>query len=446
MKPFDHALDARFLFPFEDARHDRIKLSVHARVSVDPAAIEEVFDHMASTSSEGLFAGRLRSGRDGDFLELFSQERQRRAWLVTLAGRRNRAIYHERHVFIDVDLELDVNPTRFLAHQPETSLDAIRARDPFDALRVNPDVRRSLRARTLDASDNILFGAEFMGGRTFARRDAHWRAVMNANFDHLREALTSSLAPARFAQLVSLDMRVKQAEAYWELASADAVSVVEGLCNAFKAAAGDTRISQIVQSRPPMARPTIDFDGDRNARWLKLPLTEEVDLKVYAKTVDRVRVELTYHGGIRRHAQRAGGRRVATGCNSDVVETLLSLRDGASNRLTNVWDTVMTLYRPHEGTGEICDFMRRLNRAVEEGNRQLMLSLLANHRGVTVTDATGFASLAVCRALESEGILQRVHPRNRAPARYALAPRYSEMFDRLTDRQDAVTVTREQFQ
>lgn len=438
MKPFDHTRDASFLFPLGDARHDRIKLFVEARIRVPSGAYEEVLHSMASPDEDGLFAGRLRSGRDGPFLELFSHEHQRRTWLVTLAGRRNRAVYREQHGLIDVGLELDLNPTRYLAHQCQTSLAAIRARNPFEALRSNPRVQSDLRGRTLDASDNVLFGAELMGGRAFGQRDAHWRAVMNTYFDHVQEALGTTFAPAHFnARLMSFSMNVKQAEIYWELASVDAVSVVADLCNAFKTASGDTRVSQVFQSRPAMASSTINLGGDRNARWLKLPLTEEIDLKVYAKMLDRIRVELTYHGGIRRHAQRACGSHIATRCNSAVVETLLSLRGAASIRLTQAWDAIMALYRPFEGTGEICDFMCRLNSAVEEDNRRLMLSLLANHRGVTATDASGVASPAVCRALERKGVLQRIRPCNRAPARYALAPRYSEMFDRLAGRQEA---------
>jgi hypothetical protein len=407
------------LFAAGDARHDRIKARYTARVLVDPASMPDMLSEIGPPDDEGLFVGtvqpngltmRLRSRRDAS---------RRPMWLVT-----GRGIVKCRPEpgFIDIDMELDLNPTRFLAHQPDPSPAAILERDPFEALRVNASKRVQLALATLDGGDNVLIGLDRLGGERFEDRATQWQHLLTAYLTHLRLALHATIRPQHIeTALIEDKLTLTQVETYYEFSAADAVSTVGDLSRLLMSADGASRLFR-----------RAEIGGTSNARWMKLPLTADIDAKVYAKTHDRVRVEITYTSRVEQAAERAGVARTGS-----TIAKLMTLNTDAARRLETFWDALMTLDALDASATDVCEFMARLNRAVPEGNRRLMLSLIANNRGVTATAKEGFAPPAVCRALVREGILTPARARQHAEARFALTPAWSGMFDRLLDRADA---------
>lgn len=408
--------DTVTLFAPGDARHDRIKARYTAHVQVDPGCVSDVLSEMGPRDDEGLFIGDVLPDNRSMRLRPRLGTSRKAMWLVTGQGI---ARWRPEVGFIEVNLELDLNPTRFLAHQPDPSLAAIMARDPFEALRVNPSTRAQLALATLDGSDNVLVGLDRLGGQRVEARAEQWQALLSVYVDHVLEALRATIMPAGFVTApLKETLSLSQAETYYEFTAADAVSTVGDLSRLLMSADGASRLFQ-----------RVEIGGTANARWVKLSLTEDIDAKVYAKTHDRVRVEITYTDQVKQVAQRAGAPR-----NDGPIAKLMALNTDAARRLETFWNALMTL---DASATDVCEFMARLNRAVPDDNRRLMLSLIANSRGVTVTAAEGFGSPVVCRALVREGILIPIRTRQRGEARFALTPTWSGMFDRLLDRTDA---------
>ncbi|MCB4771058.1 hypothetical protein LGR54_20825 [Ancylobacter sp. Lp-2] len=420
LRHLDTAHPADVLFPAYDARHDRVKVRVAARVHLSqPELWEDYIGEIAPPDHAGLFVTSAPQAGAAQFKLRVRGTKANPLWLIAGGGI---VRWRQSAGFFDIALDLDVNPTRFLAHQPDPSVTAIHERGPLDAFRVNVSAAAALRAMTLDASDNVLTTLAQLGGTTFTRREAQWDAVLAAHFDQLSNALIETLAPPHIGAELEMTLSVAQAETYWELSVPDAVSTIGALCQSVKMSDGAARLSQ-----------RADIGGEANAQWIKMPLTDDADLKFYAKTSDRIRVEITHHDRIAQFAGR-NGRPMGAG----VAATLRALSRDAANRLHRVWTAIMNLHALQADAADVCDFMSKLNAAVPEQNRRLILSLLANHRALTETTVDGFAPASVCRALRRTGVLVPIHARNRAAARYVLTPAYSAMFDRLLDRRDAV--------
>ncbi|MXQ13983.1 hypothetical protein [Microvirga makkahensis] len=415
LSPWSIERGTKFLFAEGDARHDRLKLKVEARVHFSPDALEDVLGDISHRDPDSR-PDVLRLENRGP--DRWNVSTVRDTWLFNAHGTADLA----KPGLLVFKLELDLNPTTFLAHQPTPRIADIQARPAAEALRVDPNVRQYLRAVTADGNDNMLLGVDYLGSTVFDHRAERWDALMDTYMGKVQELLAATLVPAnRLAVLDAIIFKsIVQAEVHWELEHRDAVSWVSGFRKALFAADNATRF-------------TVYQIG--NAECIKLTINPEIALKIYAKeAANRVRFEIEFIGKINRSFRthsRAGYR-------TSVPDQLKALRVPAAKHVQRTWNEVMKFTAIEDNATDLCDFMARLNRCVPEENRRVIVSLLANQRRLCETIPDGFAPSTVCQALEREGILIRTRIRKRAPqAQYALAPSWSRMFDRLLNRNDA---------
>ena len=179
----------------------------------------------------------------------------------------------------------------------------------------------------------------------------------------------------------------------------------------------------------------IQVERMHNAECVRLPLTRDIGLKIYAKSANRVRFEVSFTKRISQVAARAG-----VPSSADIVVKLMGLRIAASQRLQQTWRPLMQRAQADDGStgivADIIDLFDSFNAIVEEPHqRTLMTSLLATGGVVETTPGSeGQASIAprrVCRELERRGIVSRSQVRRRGPRFYALNARYRRLFDTL---------------
>lgn len=399
--PFEHA------FVPGEARHDRIKVKVRTRTTLTPGAdVEAIIHSMAPRDEPSLFTANVRGADD----TRFDLRVPRRPPRFLIAGD-GRGVFRAQYGIIDTDLRLDINPTRYWAHQADMQVHPTDALSALDALTSNQGISQQLRALTLDDADNLLLGLDRLGGQTFSRRSEQWMTIVGDLLDTLQTYLRDTFAPTYLgANSFTIDISPLQAECYWEFHSDRAIDDVAEIGRAVIKADGDATLNY-----------PLSLGGHRNLHWVKLRLTNDIDLKIYAKTADRIRVEVTFLKRISQFASRSG---VPAPHTRDPLWTLGALRNYATNALQPVWQAIQSLPRTSDSAADLVEFVSLLNSAVPEQNRRTLLLLLAHHHSVNATTSDGVASEAVCRRLASLGVLYRIGGRRNVGTRYVLADRY----------------------
>lgn len=420
LKPLNPDMPAWFLFPAQEAMFDRLQMTVsfHGHCQ-DIDAYHRMIAHLGS------WDGACSPGQS----QLFrfdqiggAQDTNRiaieKGWLFRSAGFRNggRVFFDRRHSRVHFHLTLVLNPTRFLAHQPTNSIPDIAQRSPEAALRQSGTPRLH---RSLDGKDNVLL-LDQRGGRSFDHRDERWAATLDVYLTQIR-----NLFEARLRELHSDDIdsvsniqfeAVQQAEVYWELEAADALTDLAALRNAVLAIAPASRTSYCY---------TVGFDKD--APFIKIALTENIELEVYAKERKIVRFEVKYKAPIRQIAGRIDAS------SSSPLSDLLVLRHDARRRIQIIWKEIATMISDVRGAGDLFDFIERLRRAKIGEDGSNLISILGNNRRITDA-AVGAATL---KALVREGILEpKSSVRHGGAKCYPLSRPWSAMFDQLLNRTD----------
>ena len=307
--------------------------------------------------------------------------------------------------------------TRFWSLRESSILADLEGLCPEDALAFNPTISESIKALTLDGNDNCLVGSEKLGGSTFGQRSQRWRRILQIYMQKVELLLRSAFAPeGSDAQIIHFSFgAIRQAEVYWEFYHSEAIVAVSSIANSLKRSDGSTILANL----------PIQSGGTANSEWVKLPLSKEIALTIYAKTPTRLRWELKYQDGLAEDARRYAG--VLTG---NSVAVLMAGCHGAGQRMRNIWSSYRSNVTIPAERSEIFTFMSKLNSAVPEENREIVLSLLGARRNITATGPHGFAPPSVCRALVRAGILRPARLRNRVRV-YALTTQFNQMFDEL---------------
>ena len=415
-KPMDPTRPVEFLFSAEEARHDRLTITISATADTNPD--RDIGDVVGVLNDQGtpdrLF--RVENGRQPRFSPVsILKDRQRDLWLVSGQGdlTTNGA---GRWV---LKMSLSLNPQRYLAHQPSAEPDTLRARPPEVALRVNEDVREEHALFALDGNDTVILRTDHAGGTAFDNREQQWRTILGIYLDQVRNLIAFELERCQFHNVVVRWEAVSQAEIAWEFTHADAVSWVGDLCRSVFATAPS------VSWRRGIA---IEAGRERNADWFIVSLAKHIKLRVYAKAVSRIRVEIIYNDHISQEANNRGRDPLAT---ATILTTLMALSQRAAVRVLLAWNGFL---RNTPGrapaTGDILDFLARLDAAVPPDQRQAVLSILVNSGGITETPDDGGVPKALCTALQSQGLIVRCAiVSKRAPYRYVLAPQFAAAFD-----------------
>ncbi|KQP08295.1 hypothetical protein [Methylobacterium sp. Leaf93] len=409
-----------YLFPVQDVRHDFMEAQFSARVRGTAADLETVLRRLGGRGDRGVFRLRKKTG------SLWHIDTRPDSALFSAQGTIR---VPQGGGLLELEMRVQLNPTRFLAHQADPTPGAIHLRPPRDALKPDPAVEARLAARSLDGGDNYLTMPAQVPG--FSERDAWWWGILRSYLGKIRQFvvdhLVSSFSRAKLERAGFGPIR--KAEVQFEFYHPDAITWAGEFRNALCVA------DDAAESRS-WGKKRRGAEGKRNTVGAYLDINKDTRLKVYAKDAHRIRIEVVFS-----KAQRISQVLTRSGLSpsDEIVSRVQSLRGEAVKQLAKVWKTVMQVTKACEATADICDFMARLNRQVPDENQRTMLSLLGNHRRVTATVPAGIAPDTVCRALVREGVLVPAGIVTRGPARYALAPTWSRMFDRLFGRNDAVT-------
>ncbi|WP_156647943.1 hypothetical protein [Methylobacterium sp. Leaf88] len=408
-RPLDPAIPATALLPSAEARHDKLVVVAKVRAYVALADVEGLLgsaDDRGGAGGSGLV--RCNSGVTSWDWKLKTSSAD---WLFGMEGK---ARYRHQASRLEIELELHLNPSRFIAYQTDPSVEAVRLLDPLDALWRDPNRRAALEAQTLDGRDNVIIGRAYFPH--FSEREQWWRGVLDAYFDHVKAALTAVFTPTEIdGRFDSFEFtHVRSAEVQWELDHPAAVSWVNALATRVLNADAAVSISRYVK-----------VSGDGNAKILRLELRKDVFLKVYAKMLGRVRLEVEYSDGPKINDIVTDRGKFTRGT---VIDTLCSLRSDAGERLHAFWNSAMKLGNV---TGEAVSMQRlvlAVVRAAQGQDAERVLELLFAHHRLEQTGPAGCAPQPVCEALARDGVLTRSRLRKRASApQYALTPAYSRM-------------------
>lgn len=412
LRPYDLSRDFEHQFPPDEVRHDRIKVRVLTTAWLTPSAdVEAIFHNMGPRDSESLFRATAR-GRGDLGIDLVIPARPPR---FLLSGK-GKADHNVSRAAIETTLELDLNPTRFRAHQPDDWDPEADHRNPLDALRLNASVRTELASITLDGNDNVLTGLHRLGGTTFSRRASQWLQVLEAYFRLIEEAIRADFAPTSLGvRAFDFRMFLRQAECYWEFQSPQAIADVARAASAISHLDGATSIYG------PLSR-----GGVNNLRWVKLRPNAASELKIYAKMPDRIRIELSFLSRIPQFLSRTGRPAGDT-----AASMLMTLGHTASSAVRSLWTDMARLLNSTEDPKELITFLSALNRSVPAENLQLMLQLLIHHHGLNAAQDGTIISKSVCDALVRERVLFRVRGRRDIPTRYRVSDSYLQLLQRL---------------
>ncbi len=404
--------DPHALFAATDARHDRITAQLVVSITCGRDDLEDVvgyIDTRAGTLDENQIL-RCEWINAGQTLRVSTAS----GWLFNAHG--GGKIREQGSGYgISFSLTVELNPTRFLAHQPRCAVPEIVATPPSQALRVDPVIERDLRASTLDNQDNVLIGRDYAGGTTFgSRRRAWWSSVLTVYLSHIEALLRPLFLADGRTSLHRFDWRgIRASEVYWDLETQDAVSWVRS----FQSAAMTAHHAAQEHSASP------GRGGQHNSRWLTLALLNGVRIKVYAKSDQRVRFEVTFTKRIGQEAARqADGR-------GSLPRRLIALTDSAERRMVAAFAPIALRAAERPQIGELVDFLSAINSTTPAEARLQLLRLLVNHGAVTPSPRI---SLSVCQALCRAGVLRRSSLARRDIPQFDLTPAYQALVQTMT--------------
>ena len=413
MRWLDTTLSPQTLFPAAEARHDKLEVSIELSFDVRSVeAFQEVAEIWGDQSESPLF--NVTDGKGNS--ETSKKLKIARGWHISGTGN---AYLNRQTLRGTIFLSLSVNPTRFYAHQTQTTIDAIQNVHATNTMRKSQSVTK---LEGLDGGDNLLDMIK-MGGTSFEGREAHWDRLIHVYFEDIEELLTRHLAPSPLG-VVPADLltrftviritTISYAEVHWELSVADAPS----LMNQIRSSVGCVAPS-FGQTHPGR----YSEGAEKNCAWVKLSLLADCSLLIYAKALNRIRFEVSYTG----HLPVKGYDLPAPShlSQSEICRKLRRISYDAAKRLQGSWLSVRRNLHQTDDIGNIPDFMRRLRRANAGTFEDVLISLLSSTGRIAQENFPE----RVLERLVKEGILiEPVPVRARGGKVYPLAQPWVNMF------------------
>lgn len=391
----------------DSGRHDRVKVVLHGHLRHSgPESIADYVRHVA----DGLFF-RSPDRRYGNVIfQSHPAAAEGAGWLlsakVTLRGT---DIATGR--FCHVEIELDLNPTRFRAHRHET-MNQIATMSAVAALTPNDAVRREIASQTLDRADNLIPDdhrlRETCGGGWDRLLEIYWaqvRALLAYELDPDTMGVRE-LLPSVHLHVDWDAVTIRQSEVHWEYSHPSARVFVRQLETAL----------EDVADRAFHTRFSIGREGE--ARQVQWELCRGVQAAIYAKAQGRVRFEVRYAGP----PSRLTFPRPQAGLG--LVPLLMHIRDNARRRLEVVVRTLQNRIAPSEATGiaRVVEIMADILEATR-GDRQMaarVLEALVVSGGI-IEGSQGVPP-DVITALRRQGLVARYRLRLRGrPSSHPLA-------------------------
>lgn len=213
-------------------------------------------------------------------------------------------------------LKLDLNFTRFYAHHSVNAnfRKKIRREPVRDVMRRDTSMRAELSAIALNDSDNIILGGRYDKTRAIGLMGLYLRSVFGLfeqvfdeeqSDDSFREAIaddgTALLSSPRQRDLSPRVDRngfyIRDAEFYIDFQHANAIACVKRIGTTLKRIARDVVARQYSSS----IESYIGEDDELHCYSYRVALNSGRNLKIYAKTTTRVRIEVSFPKSIRQH-------------------------------------------------------------------------------------------------------------------------------------------------
>lgn len=208
-------------------------------------------------------------------------------------------------------LDLELNPSRLINHiyaEIGNSINAENQTQAFmDYLREgNPNSTLEYSTRSpilgLDRNDNLIPATAYRHMRpTLDIFDIYLDKVLQL----IRQQIEQTIAAAVGASNCALEEPLENwsfpcAEIYWEYSVSNAISFVNGLRSLIIPMFSNSEIAYYLLTEDLRAGQSgIAWHVDSNSPSLKVRLTQDIDLTIYAKTHDRVRFEIGYNKNVR---------------------------------------------------------------------------------------------------------------------------------------------------
>jgi len=343
---------------------------------------------------------------------------------------------------VKAPLNLNMNMTRYYAHLPIKRSQAfsipevVRNIDIFKSMIKQHRVESKLRGFTLDDSDNILVGERYLGTTTHLSCLRTYLESTLSLFENvfnqipcgddgncINDILTNP-NNVTFEQLNRFRVfrdsgelnhvnrsgfLLKDVEFYVDFKCSDAVEKVKQLGKVILRIGREVRLDEYVNHRAHYS-----MKNEGHCYSYRAKLNNEKDIKIYAKTSTRIRIEIILKGSLRNHCKNVH-------CES-AVDNMMGLFSKGCELAVN--DIASFLYKVSEhkpfkkyehqiGPRSFTKFMSSIYRAAD-GNENIMQKIIcelldynALHRG---DDANYNRAL---NALHSEGIIKRMGIENR---------------------------------
>lgn len=410
--------------------------SVHAR---DEQSLREFAAHIGSsrTADDGNTARLFGSGswRGGKWTARVVRGTTISSGELQLHRRPDRAE-------AGIDVHLFLNPMRTLEHLLKR-----HHRDDLAGLTSGEFFRESAEARqtaaTLDGNDNMLSDFVAFAGTTqtaLVQRVASYLALFEAA---LKGRILQELCPREqgydwaddCGDLVASngetdvrlrwsDISVSECEVCWERFLPTAREVVHRLGEGVLLAARNTE----VQTFGEVAGGIVS--REQGAVSVTLPIVrgrENIELQIYAKAADRLRLEVRYRSEIPQDIRE----RLPAGPRT-LVRWMNALREDAATRLH--WASISRMLEPSEDAAlnTLLDFTEAVaaaTRSVPAKRRTLMRDLLT-FGAVTATGPAGTAPSGILKRLARRGVVEHIRFLARDPEigrRYVLTARFSDL-------------------
>lgn len=333
--------------------------------------------------------------------------------------------YGEGPVSRKINLNLSLNPTRFLHHQPTVewvTRRSIPVEDwdlPEPRLIAQTAHLHDIDERSLDGNDNVLLGRARMSYSKGAAWPLHlrryWEGLLHKFDDIFHEAASLAILPVQFRSTANL----RSIETYWEFHVNDPSAWLLEIEPVLRrlGLSSEARNFQYPEG----------YSGDAitgNSRSIVVKIRSGVWLRVYAKTTHRVRFEVEHD--LVENARPIGGSHTSDDLNMFFQWANLAADDAA----LHVNSALEQLERHQTRQGaqmSVTQLIIAVTQALDDPSQaEIVLELLAANQAITAPTGSGLRTSI--RKLVSRSILEAANPRGRI---YALSPKFSEAGRRL---------------
>lgn len=322
-------------------------------------------------------------------------------------------------------LDLSINPTRYVVHQPLPGRNPYVPPDTWGApsLATRRTPLRTPHEASLDAKDNVLLGPRT---QAFARPDV-WPAHLLRYWEGILDQLNAEFLRAAEGADVDLSrepyLNLRSAETYWEFAAEDPIALVREMEPVLTALGIEASVREFATYPDGLAQR--EFVG--NSLSIRVLLSTGVMLRVYAKTTRRIRFEV--HHNLRDCASVLGGAHTTTARwgreargHHALLDWLATLEVDAANRLNGVLEVLERQQGRPASSLRPYNLVHRVIRACpDDRTAENVLSLLVNTGAVRVLPHDPLRP--VVELLVQSQVLERLGG-TRNPTRYVLTPQF----------------------